>query len=116
MSDTYMTDEPRKVEFPNLGDYEVLDKLLGLRKTFTIHSRILEKTGESYPYYPDEIRYNTLDIDIYYLWEQEEYEILEEIYVQAWIDDAESVFEEYVYFSTDEFIDGIAETVLKDRS
>lgn len=115
MRKNYMNDseEPRKVEFPTIGDYRVLDNLLGLRRVFPIHQRILEKTGESYPYYPDEIREYSANYDIYHLWEEEEYEFIEEVYVEAWIAEVEFVSQNYLYFSIEEFIDGTAEIVLK---
>lgn len=103
----------RKVDFPNLGDYEVLDKLKGLRKVFKVHNRILNKTGESYPYYSDELEEFIIEFNTFELWKECEYSFIEEIYVQAWIKYFENVFDEYVYFTVEEFIDGTAEIVLK---
>lgn len=105
----------RDVDFPNLGDYEVLEKIQGLRRVFVIHKRILDKTGESYPYYPDEIQEKLSSANIYDLWINTEYETIEELYLEAWIEYTENIFEEYIYFTLEEFLDGSAEIVLKDE-
>lgn len=107
-------EENRATDFPNLIDFNVADNLKGLRKVFKTHNRILSKLGESYPFYPDELKTYIGNVNIYELWKQAEYSTIEEIYVYAWISYLSDIFEEPVYFTVEEFLDGTAEYVLED--
>lgn len=102
-------------DFITMGDYEIIKNLKGLRKIFKTHERIFDKTGESYPYFPDEIKLYAPDTNIYDRWRALDYETIEEIYVNAWMEQVEEVIGDYVYFTVDEFRDGTAERIAENN-
>lgn len=104
----------RLVDYPTLSDVEVVNLLAGLRKVCKAHQQILEKTGKSMPYYPDEIvKYLNFSI-LSESWRRMDYETIREDYVRAWMKHVETIAGDPPFFTLEEFLNGTAAAELME--
>jgi len=100
--------------YPSRADLEVVNFISGLNRIFDNHTKILQKTEKSIPYYPKEIIQYLNFSGINDAWANLEYEFIREEYVKAWIIYVESIAGEPVYFTLEDFLDGTAQRELNE--
>lgn len=95
--------------YPTQSDFEVIDFMDRFDRVCLVHKRLLEKTGENAPFYPDEIipyieNFSIVD----HAWKNSNYALLKRLYTESWILYAESIAGEKTYYNVDDFLSGEA--------
>lgn len=104
----------QEMPLPSPADYMALSFVEMLDDLFVAHSEILEESGESIAYYPDEISLS-LDTDVVEeLWATKNYTAVKGLYVELWLDDIKDVTGIEAYFTVDDFVDGTAQGFLNE--